>query len=137
MRDIFSFDVTGIDVMIAKLDQLSNEMEKKLDDALTECAQLVVEDARALAPKDEGILIPAINESEVKKTLHQRYIEIGISPEAAAYATRMHEDFYTPSDSEKQKPYKGHMPGRKYLENAIKLNEKKIIEILTEALRLG
>ncbi|MEC1714760.1 HK97-gp10 family putative phage morphogenesis protein [Schinkia azotoformans] len=138
MGNIFSFDLTGIDVMIAKLDRLEKEIDRKLDDALIKCAELVVEDARKLAPLDTGDLEAAINVGDIKRELQRRYIEVGVSPEVEDYAIRMHEDDYKPGVKTASKEgVKGFTPGRKYLENAIKANEKIIIQKLAEALQLG
>ncbi|MFE5278816.1 hypothetical protein ACFQ9F_31305, partial [Bacillus cereus] len=88
----------------------------------------------------------ALTVGVVKTMIRSKYIDFGVSPEVGAYATVQHEGFrktksgrvvyMSPGPKTASKPgYKGYSPGKKYLENAIKINESLIIEELRNALR--
>jgi hypothetical protein len=147
-KEIFKFSLEGIEAMTKKLDQIEREMDIRLDDVLTKLALKVIEDARKLAPLDSGDLEAALNIGDVKKALSGKYIEFGSSPEVDHYAVGQHEGFierkdgkviqFTPGEKTKSKAaHNGYMPGVKFLENAIKMNEQLIIEELQKALYLG
>ncbi|THE09946.1 hypothetical protein E1I69_20480 [Bacillus timonensis] len=147
-REIFSID--GIEAAIKDLDRIEKEMEEKIDKVLTDLANKVIADANKLAPLLSGDLEAALVVGEVKKELKRRYIDFGVSPEVSHYATVQHEGFRVVKKgknkgkviymkkpgpkTDSKPPYKGYMPGKKYLENAIKINEKLIIEELRKAL---
>lgn len=143
-REIFS--VEGIGAMINRLDQIEREMEQRIDRVLTRLAQKVIEDAKKLAPLDSGDLEAALIVSEVKTMIRSKYIDFGVSPEVDDYATVQHEGFrktktgkvvyMSPGPKTVSKgTQKGYMPGKKYLENAIKINERLIIQELRNALK--
>jgi HK97 gp10 family phage protein len=143
-REVFS--VEGIGTAIADLDRIEREIELKLDRVLTRLAQKVIEDAKKLAPIDSGDLEAALVVGEVKKLLGTMFIDFGTSSEVDEYATVQHEGFrktkngkvvhMTPGPKTASKgSHKGYMPGKKYLENAIKINERLIIEELSAALK--
>ncbi|MBG9603959.1 phage protein, HK97 gp10 family [Cytobacillus firmus] len=145
-RNVYSFDIEGIDAMILTLDRIEEEMERKMDQILTKLAQKVIEDAKRLAPLDSGDLEAALVVGEVKKRISRMFIELGTSPEVDDYAVVQHEGFrrtkggnvvsLSPGEKTRSKgPHKGYMPGAKYLENAIKINERLIIQELSNALR--
>lgn len=145
-RNIYSFDIEGIDAMILTLDQLEQEIDEKIDRVLTRLAEKIIQDAKKLAPLDSGDLEAALVIGEVKKMLHRRYIDFGNSPEVDDYAVVQHEGFrktkkgkvvyMSPGPKTMSKAsYKGYMAGKKYLENAIKINEKLIIQELTAAFK--
>jgi HK97 gp10 family phage protein len=146
-REIFKFDLTGIEAMTNKIDQIDAELDRKLDETLTKLALKVIADAKRLAPLDSGDLEAALNVDDVKKTLSARYIEFGSSPAVDHYAVAQHEGFmkrngkmiqFSPGEKTLSKgAYNGYMPGAKFLENAVKMNEQLIIEELTKALYLG
>lgn len=142
-REIFTIE--GIEAAIKDLDRIEKEMEQKIDKVLTFLAEKVIHDAKRLAPLLSGDLEAALVVGEVKKELKRIYIDFGVSPEVSHYATVQHEGFrktkkgkvvyMSPGPKTESKPaYKGYMPGKKYLENAIKINEKLIIEELRKAL---
>ncbi|MEH7223855.1 HK97-gp10 family putative phage morphogenesis protein [Bacillus sp. JJ1566] len=147
-REIFSLD--GIEAAIKDLDRIEKEMEEKIDKVLTDLANKIIEDAKKLAPLLSGDLEAALVVGEIKKELKRRYIEFGVSPEVSQYATVQHEGFRKirkgknkgkvvymkkPGPKTASKPaYKGYMPGKKYLENAININENLIIDELRKAL---
>jgi HK97 gp10 family phage protein len=146
-REVFSIE--GIGASIADLDRIEKEMEQKIERVLTRLAEKVIHDAKRLAPLLSGDLESALIVDEVKKEIKLIYIDFGVSPEVSHYATVQHEGFrkirkgknkgkvvhMSPGPkTESKQPYKGYMPGKKYLENAIKINEKLIIEELRKAL---
>ncbi|MCU9614084.1 HK97 gp10 family phage protein [Caldibacillus lycopersici] len=142
-KEIFSIE--GIEILSKKLDNLEKEMEKRIDKVLIKLALKVIADAKRLAPLDSGDLEAALVVSDVKKELKRRYIDFGTSPEVDHYATVQHEGFrktkdgkviyMSPGNKTESKPhYKGYEPGKKYLENAITLNERLIITELRKAL---
>ncbi|MBO1515052.1 HK97 gp10 family phage protein [Metabacillus bambusae] len=143
-REVFS--VEGIGAMISELDKIEREVDQKIDRVLIKLAQKVITDAKKLAPLDSGDLEAALIVGEVRNMLKSKFIDFGTSPEVDDYAMVQHEGFrktktgkvvyMSPGPKTDSKgAYKGYMPGKKYLENAIKINEKLIIEELTAALR--
>ncbi|KYC94367.1 hypothetical protein B4102_3588 [Heyndrickxia sporothermodurans] len=141
-KEFFSID---LDSTLRDLDKIEKEMDEKIDRTLTRLAQRVIDDAKRLAPIDSGDLEAALLIGEVKKEIKRRYIDFGVSPEVDDYATVQHEGFrktktgkvvyMSPGPKTESKgSYKGYSPGKKYLENAIKINEKLIIEELRKAL---
>jgi hypothetical protein len=145
-RNVYSFDIEGIDTMILRLEQIEQEMYDRIDRTLTSLAEKVIFDAKKLAPLDSGDLEAALVVADVKKVLQRIYIDFGTSPEVDDYAVVQHEGFrktksgqivnMSPGEKTISKgPHKGYMPGKKYMENAIKINERLIITELTAALR--
>jgi Bacteriophage HK97-gp10, putative tail-component len=143
-REIFFIE--GIGAAIADFDRIEREFELKIDRVLTKLAHKVIEDAKKLAPIDSGDLEAALVVGEVKKLLGTMFIDFGTSPEVDEYATVQHEGFrktksgkvvhMSPGPKTASKgSHKGYMPGKKYLENAIKINERLIIEELSAALK--
>ncbi|KON88948.1 phage protein, HK97 gp10 family [Sporosarcina globispora] len=145
-RNVYSFDIEGIDAMILTLEQIEQEVYQRIDSVLTRLAEKVIEDAKRLAPLDSGDLEAALVVGEVKKRIANIYIDFGTSPEVDDYAVVQHEGFrktksgqvvhMSPGEKTRTKgAHKGYMPGAKYLENAIKINERLIIQELSNALR--
>jgi hypothetical protein len=145
VRKIFSFSLDGIEAMIGALDKLEGDFERRLEETLTRLALKVIHDAKRLAPIDEGDLEAALNIGEVKRTITSMYIDIGTSPEVDDYAVVQHEGFrktasgaiveLKPGEKTLSKgSYNGYMPGKKFLENALKMNEKLIFEELSKVL---
>jgi hypothetical protein len=134
-----------MEAMIGALDKLESDVERRLEEKLTKLALKVIHDAKRLAPLDEGDLETALNVGEVKRTIASMYIDLGASPEVDHYAVVQHEGFrktesgasveLTPGEKTLSKgPYNGYMPGKKFLENALKMNEKLIFEELSKVL---
>jgi HK97 gp10 family phage protein len=145
-RNLYSFDIEGIESMILTLERIEQETYQKIEDVLTRLAEKVIEDAKRLAPLDSGDLEAALVVADVKKMLQRIYIDFGTSPEVDDYALVQHEGFrktksgavvqMSPGEKTASKgPHKGHMPGKKFLENAIKINEELITRELRTALR--
>ncbi|MCM3573282.1 HK97 gp10 family phage protein [Mesobacillus subterraneus] len=145
-RNLYQFDIEGIETMILTLDKIEEEMFKKIDIALTKLAEKVIEDAKKLAGLDSGDLEASLVVGEVKKMLQRIYIDFGTSPEVDDYAMVQHEGFrktktgkvvyMSPGEKTQSKgPHRGYMPGKKFLENAIKINEKLIEKELAPLLR--
>jgi hypothetical protein len=144
--DDITFSIEGIDAMLDNLDQIEREMEQKLDVALEKLATKIIFDAKKLAPLDSGDLEAALVVGEVVTMLKNKYIDFGNSPEVDDYAVVQHEGFrktskgtmvyMTPGEKTQSKgAHKGYLPGKKYLENAIVINERLILSEL--ALVLG
>ncbi|QSF42661.1 HK97 gp10 family phage protein [Paenibacillus tianjinensis] len=142
----FSLDLTGLETVIARLDQLEDDLDRRLDETLTKIALKIIHDARRLAPLDEGDLEAALEIDKVKHLIGLAYIDFGTTPDVNAYAVIQHEGFNkTPSGAIVQlQPgektlskgnYNGYSPGKKFLENAIKMNEKWIMEELSGILK--
>lgn len=142
---IFSFSFEGIEAMIDRFDRLEDNLDRRLEETLTRLALKVIDDAKRLAPIDEGDLEAALIVGEVKKAISGMYIDLGTSPEVDDYAVVQHEGFrktkdgrlveMTPGLKTTSKPvHGGFMPGKKYLENALKMNEKLILEELSKLL---
>lgn len=141
----YFFDIEGIDLMIDYLDRIDEEMENRIDETLEKLAGKIIFDAKKLAPLDSGDLEAALVVDKVKTTLRQKYIDFGNSPEVDHYAVVQHEGFrrtsqgtvvtLTPGEKTQSKgAHKGFYPGKKFLENAIKINEELILTELARAL---
>ncbi|WP_059043944.1 HK97 gp10 family phage protein [Paenibacillus rubinfantis] len=144
-RKIFSFSLEGIEAMVNRLDRLEKDLDRRLDETLTRLALKVIADAKRLAPIDTGDLEAALVVGEVKRSIAGMYIDLGASPEVDDYAVVQHEGFrktkngrlveLTPGEKTISKgAYNGYMPGKKFLENALKMNEQHILEELSKVL---
>lgn len=144
-RRVFNFDLEGIDAMIENLEQLDEEILQRLEERLLKLGLKVVFDGRKLAPIDEGDLEAGLIVGDVERENGTVHIDIGISPEID-YAVVQHEGFLktksgatielTPGEKTLSKgPHGGYAPGKKFLENALKMNEQLIIRELSEILR--
>jgi len=145
MPNQYSFNIEGIEAMLSRLDQIEKEIDRKIERTLKRLADKVIDDAKRLAPIDSGDLEAELVVGNVKRLIKSMYIEFGTSPDVDDYAVVQHEGFrktktgkvvyMSPGPKTKSKGmYKGYMPGKKFLENAIKINEKLIIEELRAAL---
>ncbi|PKH09860.1 hypothetical protein [Planomicrobium sp. MB-3u-38] len=146
----FSFELSGIDEMTDILNQEEIAFFKNLDRVLTRLAEKVIQDARRLAPIDSGDLEAALDIGTVKTTLATTFIDFGVtvSPEVAPYAWAQHEGFrktksgqvvnFTPGPATMSKgPHKGFMPGKKFLQHAIEINEQTVLRELANAMEFG
>lgn len=144
-RGKFTVELTGLDKIVDHLDELEKELDRRIDATLTRLATKIIHDAKRLAPIDTGDLEAALVVGEVKQQLTERYIEFGTSPEVDDYAVVQHEGFrktktgalvqLTPGEKTRSKgQYNGYSPGKKYLENAIKMNEQLIRTELSKIL---
>ncbi|WP_172369566.1 hypothetical protein [Sporosarcina jiandibaonis] len=147
MADEFSFELIGIEEMKAELTAIERRFYQNLDRVLNDLADKVILDARRLAGLDSGDLEAALDKDTVKTDLKNMYIDFGVmaSPEVAPYAWAQHEGFrrtkkgkvvhFSPGPKTISKgPYKGFMPGKKFLQNAITINEDLVLTKLAEAL---
>lgn len=145
MADAFSFSLEGLEAMISGLDATLDQIDERIDAKLTELALDVIHDAKRLAPNLSGELEAALIIGEVKQLIGVSYIDFGTSPEVNDYAVVQHEGYrklasgkiiqLSPGEGTSSKgAYNGYLPGKKFLENAIKMNEKRIIEELSKVL---
>lgn len=140
----FSISLEGLDAMVEAYDVLLEQIDQRIDAALERLALKIIHDAKRLAPIDTGDLEAALIVGEVKQLIGASYIDFGTSPEVNDYAVVQHEGFvhrngklvtFTPGEKTRSKGvYNGELPGAKYLERAIKMNEKLIIEELSKIL---
>jgi HK97 gp10 family phage protein len=141
----FNFNLEGIEVMVGALDDFTEELDRRLEDTLLRLAHKVIHDAKRLAPIDSGDLEAALVVGEVMQMLGRMYVDVGTSPEVDHYAVPQHEGFRVTSKGTlvmlepgertlSKGPYNGEMPGKKFLERALKMNEKQIIEELSKIL---
>lgn len=145
MADRFEFRLDGLDAIVRSLDQIESGIDERVDQVLTKVALKIVHDGRRLAPKDEGELEAALNAGDVHHEGGMRYIDIGTSPEVDHYAVVQHEGFMqrngrlielTPGEKTRSKgPYNGYMPGKKFLENAVKMNAQAFFEEMARVLK--
>lgn len=146
-NEIFSFDLTGIEAMVREMKNVEDDVSRRIDETLTRLAHQVIADAKRLAPIDSGDLEASLIVGDVKRRLEEVFIEFGNSPETDHYAAVQHEGFakrgdgkvvhFTPGEKTRSKgSHKGYEPGKKYLENAIKMNEKLITEEIQKVLNL-
>ncbi|MEK3882424.1 HK97 gp10 family phage protein [Paenibacillus sp. PL2-23] len=141
----FSFDLEGIEVMVSEFDRFADKLDRSLEVAIVKLAHKVIHDAKRLAPLDEGDLEAALVVGEVVQMIGRMYVDVGTSPEVDHYAVVQHEGFrvtskgtlvvFEPGEKTTSKgSYNGERPGKKFLERALKMNEKLIIEELLKAL---
>lgn len=140
----FSFSLDGLEAMVSALDTLLEQIDERIDATLERLALKIIADAKRLAPIDTGDLEAALIIGEVKQLIGVSYIDFGTSPEVNDYAIVQHEGFMhrngklvplTPGEKTISKgAYNGELPGKKFLERAIKMNEKLIIEELSKIL---
>lgn len=148
--DNYGFELVGMEEMKENLNEIERRFFQNLDRVLTLLAEKIVLDARRLAPIDSGDLEAALDIGTVKSALNSTYIDFGVtvSPEVAPYAWAQHEGFrktksgavvmFSPGPKTISKgTHKGFMPGKKYLQNAIDLNEDMVMEELAKALNFG
>jgi len=150
MASGYGFELDGLEEMKEMLTEVEREFFRNLDTVLTRLAEKVVQDARRLAPIESGDLEAALDKDAVKTSLANTYIEFGVtvSPEVAPYAWAQHEGFrrtksgavvmFSPGPITSSKgSHKGFMPGKKFLQNAITINEDLVLGKLAEALKFG
>lgn len=150
MADEYQFELYGVQEMSDRLTQIEKDFFKNLDRVLSGLAELVISDARKLAPLLSGDLEASLDFDKVKTTISSMYIEFGVvsSPEVDNYAWAQHEGFrktkkgkmvmFSPGEKTASKgAYKGFFPGKKYLQNAITINEGMILGKLAEAMKFG
>lgn len=145
MADKFEFRLDGLDAVVRSLDQIENGIDERVDQVLTKNALKIVHDGRRLAPIDTGDLEAAINAGDVQYEGGMRFVDIGTSPEVDDYAVVQHEGFMqrngrlielTPGEKTRSKgPYNGYMPGKKFLENAVKMNAQAFFEEMARVLK--
>jgi hypothetical protein len=154
-RKIAGFKMEGLDLVLANMDRISDEVDRRLRQALNEAALAVEEGAKQLAPKgDTGLLESSIVASEVKRTSSGYVVEVGSNVE---YAARRHEEepregifpkyigggqkinaYYINGRGIKTRsksPLGRYLPGRKFLENSLKYHKKKINQSIADAVR--
>ncbi|WP_339292732.1 hypothetical protein MKY48_08680 [Paenibacillus sp. FSL W8-0187] len=134
--------------MVDRLTRMENDLDRRLEETLTRLALDVIHDAKRLAPNLSGDLEDQLIIGEVKRTIAGMYIDLGTSPDVDDYAVVQHEGFrktksgaiveMTPGEKTLSKgSYKGYMPGKKFLENALKMNEDLILQELKSVLEGG
>ncbi|WP_339271737.1 hypothetical protein NYE54_09285 [Paenibacillus sp. FSL K6-1330] len=134
--------------MVDRLTRMENDLDRRLEETLTRLALDVIHDAKRLAPNLSGDLEDQLIIGEVKRTIAGMYIDLGTSPAVDDYAVVQHEGFrktksgaiveMTPGEKTLSKgSYKGYMPGKKFLENALKMNEDLILQELKSVLEGG
>lgn len=151
MADHYTFDLYGLREMSNELSLFEKRFFKNLDQVLSKLAEKVILDARRLSPLLGGDLEASLDFDEVKTSLSMMYIDFGVvsSPEVQGYAWAQHEGFrkdpktgkvihFSPGEvTESKGPYKGFTPGKKYLQNAITINESLVLDRLAQAMKFG
>lgn len=144
-RKLFSFGLEGIEAMVGELDKYDDVLERQLEEVLMNLALKVIHDAKRLAPIDTGDLEAALVVGEIRQLYGMMYVDVGTSPEVDSYAVVQHEGFrrtskgtivtMEPGEKTRSKGmYNGYAPGKKFLENALKMNEELIIDELSKVL---
>lgn len=147
MADSIRFSWDGLDEMETELLRYEKQLLERLSKVLRDLAIKVVDDAKHLAPIDDGDLEAALDVDEVMLTLKSMYIDLGViaSAEVQHYAMVQHEGFRKtkdgrviymfPGEKTRSKPiHKGYSPGKKFLQHAIEANEKMILDTLAKEL---
>lgn len=149
MADSIRFSWEGIEEMQSELLEYERRLIARLTWVLRDLAITVIGDARRLAPVDDGDLEAALDVGEVMLTIQSMYIDLGVtaSAEVQHYAMVQHEGFrktkdgrvifMSPGEKTRSKPtHKGYSPGKKFLQHAIEMNEKMILETLAKELEV-
>lgn len=147
MRNQSSVKIVGIGNLVKNLNQISKDVEKRLERVLEKLAHQVIADAKKLTPIDSGDLEASLVVGDVKRLIGKLYIDMGNSPETDHYAVVQHEGFrrgkngtielHPGEKTQSKSSYKGYTPGKKYLDNALKINENLIIKEIKKALEMG
>lgn len=137
-RDIVRIEWEGLKELDRQFEEMSENFERILLEEYTEYGQLVEEGAKALSPHDEGDLEASIHFDPAYRDGNGVSVEGGSN---MAYALRRHEEPYRPGEHPKydngakfprfyvngrglrtrtKASWRGFMPGRKFLENAVK-----------------
>lgn len=148
-NDGMKIEWDGLDQFAKKFDEMETELKKNLIQEYTKYGLLVEEGAKALAPHDTGDLEASITTepATIKGGRAQRVVAaVGSN---SKYALRRHEEpyrkgrfpkydngskfpeFYIDGRGQitRSKPaWRGQLPGRKYLQNAINVTEKEYHE---------
>jgi hypothetical protein len=128
-----SMKIQNLDRLGQKLDSWKHRRRNQVKEATYDSGLLIEEGAKALAPHLDGDLEGAINTSSVEETSQGYEVTVGIH-QGIPYAVRMHEEHYEPGEITQSKdPYKGHDPGRKYLENSRNVNKPLVKKAISEA----
>jgi hypothetical protein len=155
-RKIVGFKMEGLDLVLSNMDRISDEVDRRLRQALNEAALAVEEGAKQLAPVDSGDLASYISAMKAERTPTGYQAEVGCNIE---YAARRHEEeprvgtfpkylgggergridmFYINGRGLKTRsksPLGRYLPGRKFLENSLKYHKKKINQSIADAVR--
>ncbi|XKH51317.1 hypothetical protein LG275_03730 [Chryseomicrobium palamuruense] len=147
MADSIKFSFEGLDEMESELIRYEKLLLEGLSRVLRELALKVIQDARKLAPIDSGDLEAALDIDDVMLTIKSLYIDLGVtaSAEVQQYAMVQHEGFrrtkngrvvyMSPGEKTRSKAsFKGYSPGKKFLKNALEMNEKMILDTLAKEL---
>ena len=147
MADSIRFSWDGLDDMESALLDYERKLLARLTWVLRDLAIKVIGDAKRLAPVDDGDLEAALDVDDVMVTIKSMYIDLGVtvSAEVQHYAIVQHEGFrktkdgrviyMSPGEVTRSKPaHKGYSPGKKYLQNALEMNEEMILETLASEL---
>jgi len=145
-RSKFEIRLDGLEAIIENLDRLERELDQQIEKKLVTRAEKVIHDAKRLAPLDTGDLEAALVVGEIQRTSEGVHIDMGASPEVDHYSVVQHEGFMhgkdgrlielTPGEKTRSKgPYNGYMPGKKFLENALKMNEQPFYDDMADVLK--
>jgi len=145
-RSRFEIRLDGLDAFIDNLDRMEHELDQRIEKKLVAMAEKVIHDAKRLAPLDTGDLEAALVVGEIQRTIDGVHIDMGASPEVDHYAVVQHEGFMhgkdgrlielTPGEKTRSKGmYNGYAPGKKFLENALNMNEKAFFDDMAEVLK--
>ncbi|WP_028983331.1 HK97 gp10 family phage protein [Sporolactobacillus terrae] len=145
-NDEFSIKWDGLDQLIAKFDRMETDLKKNLVAEYMKYGLLVEEGAKALAPHDNGDLEASITTD--KASIKGESVEMAVGSNSK-YALRRHEepyrkgtfpkydngskfpDFYVDGRGQitrSKQNWRGQIPGRKYLHNAINATDKEYHE---------
>jgi hypothetical protein len=140
--DDFNIKWDGLDKLIKTFDAMEESLKRNLISEYAKYGLLVEEGAKALAPHDTGDLEASITAEKV--SFHGNSVETAVGSKSK-YALRRHEepyrkghfpkhdngskfpDFYADGRGQitRSKPnWRGQVPGRKYLQNAINATDK-------------
>ena len=128
-------DINGLNEFLEHLNNVSNNMDRVLNEALEETATEVVAEAKASTPVKTGNLRRSWTHGEVQDNSKGKYIEVGSSlsyAQAVEEGHRQQVGKYIPSIGKRLiKPY---IQGRFMLRDAIKKNNDTLQKKVNEKL---
>lgn len=118
--DIFEIEWEGLEEMSKLLDKMDKEIDQIIIEEYTELAMTAEEGAKALVHHDEGTLEDSINFDPARREGRDIVSRGGTNVE---YALQRHERPGVGPGTANKPSWRGHQPGPKYLENAMKAIE--------------
>jgi len=126
---LFDVNVTGLDAMQSKMDQLMPAITREVSEELYVFANDVKEASQMVVPVDTGALMNSATVKGPNKEGDVITVTIGYGGVAVGYALKVHEDL------DPHIRWKRPGSGPKYLENPLKERQEKLPQFLAQAVQ--